>query len=678
MTDIAIVGLSCRFRGARNATEFWQLMLAANHQFQQVPPGRWRRESFYDPASPRTPHKAYTDQVAFLDEIEGFAPLHYGLPPKRAKAMDPQHRLLVDLAREAIQDAGWERRAFDRARTGVFVGLSTSDYRQLTSARLMSAMLADGSLHHDGGDDELLTAIEDATDTALAPLQAFSLPGCLLNMAPSTVSSVFDLGGPSFALDAACSSTLVALHQAVMQLRTGTVSAALVGGVFLNLTPDVLVGFSRIGALSRQGVCRPFDERADGFVLGEGGALLVLRPLADAVADGDRVYAVIRGVGATNDGGGAGPMTPQPSGQAAAMRAAYRDAGVAPGTIGMIEAHGTATTAGDRAELEALRIVRAEESQRLPCYLSATKALIGHTLPAAGAAGLIKAALALHHAMIPPQPSITPGPDHPLAEAGLEVCVEPTPWDRPETHGRRAAVSSFGFGGTNVHAVLEEAPSRPADGSVAVAAQPAEGSWLLLLSAGTMDLLAGQADAVGDAVAADTRITPAEAAYTLATRTLLSARLAIVAATRDEMLTRLAEAAHALRSGADGEIAPGVYAAAAPRKPEQRRVAFLYPGQGSQRVGMLMDLFTRFTRFRQPGASSAPRWPICWPPAGSGRRSPSGTASASSPRRWPWARWPTRKRCASWYGAERPSPPADRPGRARCSPCKPPNRCSRT
>jgi 8-amino-7-oxononanoate synthase len=599
MTDIAIVGLSCRFRGARNATEFWRLMVDAKHQFQQVPPGRWRRESFYDPAGLRTPHKAYTDQVAFLDEIEAFAPLHYGLPPKRAKAMDPQHRLLVDLAREAIQDAGWERRPFDRARTGVFVGISTSDYRQLTSTRVMSAMLADGSLHHDGGDDELLTAIEGAADAALAPLQAFSLPGCLPNMAPSTVSSVFDLGGPSFALDAACSSTLVAMHQAVMQLRTGSCSAALVGGVFLNLTPDVLVGFSRIGALSRQGVCRPFDKDADGFVLGEGGALLVLRPLADAVADGDRVYAVVRGVGASNDGGGAGPMTPQPSGQAVAMRAAYRDAGIAPGTVGMIEAHGTATTAGDRAELEALRIVRADEPQRLPCALSSTKALIGHTLPAAGAAGLIKAALALHHAAIPPQPITTPSPDLPLAEAGLEVPTELTPWHRPETHGRRAAVSSFGFGGTNVHAVLEEAPARPADAHAGVA-DAAETPWLLLLSAGTTELLAGHAAAVRDALAADTRITPAEAAYTLATRTPLSARLAVVAATRDEMLTRLAEAATALRGGADGAIAPGVYTGVAPREPQDRRVAFLYPGQGSQRVGMLMDVFARFAQFREP------------------------------------------------------------------------------
>src|SRR3954452_17194252 len=323
MTHIAIVGLSCRFRGARNVTEFWQLMLRASPQFHEVPEERWRRDSFHDPGNRSAPHKAYTDQVAFLDEIEAFAPLHYGLPPTRAKAMDPQHRLLVDLAREAIQDTGWERRSFDRARTGVFVGLSTSDYRQLTSTRLLSTMLADGSLHS-AGDDDLRAAIEGAADTALAPLQAFSLPGCLLNMAPATVSTLFDLGGPSFALDAACSSSLVALHQAVLSLRTGTCAAALVGGVFLNLTPDALVGFSRIGALSAEGQCRPFDQRADGFVLGEGGALLALRPLEDAVAAGDRVYAVIRGVGTSNDGGGAGPMTPQAAGQVAALRAAYR------------------------------------------------------------------------------------------------------------------------------------------------------------------------------------------------------------------------------------------------------------------------------------------------------------------------------------------------------------------
>src|SRR5262249_16877214 len=176
-------------------------------------------------------------------------------------------------------------------------------------------MLADGSLHGDDGDEHLRTAIEDAADAAIAPLQAFSLAGCLLNMAPATVSNVLDLGGTSFALDAACSSSLVALHQAVTQLRTGRWSGGLGGGVFLNLTPDALVGFSRVRALSPSGVCRPFDQRADGFVLGEGGALLVLRPLADAVAGGDRIYAVIRGVGTTNDGGGARPMTPPSAGR---------------------------------------------------------------------------------------------------------------------------------------------------------------------------------------------------------------------------------------------------------------------------------------------------------------------------------------------------------------------------
>jgi 8-amino-7-oxononanoate synthase len=583
--------MSCRFRGARDVSDFWRLVLDASPQFDSVPEGRWRRESFHDPQNPRAPFKAYTDQVAFLDEVEEFAPLHYRLPPKRAHAMDPQHRLLVDLAREAIQDAGWERRVFDRARTGVFVGLSTSDYRQLTSMRLMSTMLADGSLHGDGGDGDLLSAIHGVADAALAPVQAFSLAGCLLNMAPATVSSIFDLGGPSFALDAACSSALVALNEAVLHLRTGSCSSALVGGVFLNLTPDALVGFSRVGALSPGGVCRPFDQNADGFVLGEGGALLVLRPLADAVAAGDRVYAVIRGVGVTNDGGGGGPMTPQPAGQEAALRAAYRDAGVAPGSVGLVEAHGTATVAGDRVELEALRAVRAGEPGRQACYLSSSKALIGHTLPAAGAAGLVKAALALHHATIPPQPPTTPSAEAPLAEAGLQVAAEPQQWARPAAHGRRAGVSSFGFGGTNVHVVLEEAPSR---------AEPDAGPdvpWLLLLSAGTMRLLAGHAEAVRDAVAADPRMSPADVAYTLGTREPLTARLAVVAATRDEVLTRLAEAAQALRRGAVGQLAPGVYAAE-PRRPEHRQVAFLYPGQGSQRVGMLGDLYRRFPAFR--------------------------------------------------------------------------------
>jgi 8-amino-7-oxononanoate synthase len=594
--DIAIVGLSCRFPGARDVVEFWANSLTATHQFQPVPSSRWNHETFFS-TDRRDTHSTYTDRVAFLDGVEDFAALHYRIPPRRAKAMDPQHRLLVDLAREAVQDAGWERTDFDRARTGVFVGLSSADYQDLTGARLTAMMLADGSLSPHADNPALLGAVADAAAAAIDPLQSFSLAGSLLNMAPCAVSELLDLGGPSFAVDAACSSALVALHEAVNHLRAGSCSAALVGGVFVNMTPNALVGFSRVGALSAAGVCRPFDARADGFVLGEGGALAVLRPLHDAVAAGDRIYAVLNGIGTANDGKGAGPMTPRAEGQEAAMRAAYEDAGVAPGAIDFLEAHGTGTSVGDRVEIEAVRRLRSAGTARRPCYLSSGKAIIGHTLPAAGAAGVLRTALALHHRTVPPQPALTAHPELPLAEAGLEITTEARQWPAAPDGARRAGVSSFGFGGTNVHAVLSGAPDLRGSGDVdpGTDARP----WLVLLSADSRDLLAAYAERLAGIVAADRAMAPDAVARTMASRRLLPARLAVMCRTRTELADRLAAAARALAAGSLGRLGPGVYASAAALAPELRHLAFLYPGQGSLRAGVLRDLVARFPALAQ-------------------------------------------------------------------------------
>ncbi|MCE7002129.1 aminotransferase class I/II-fold pyridoxal phosphate-dependent enzyme [Kibdelosporangium philippinense] len=602
MNDIAIVGLACRFPGAANTDQYWQTILKAARQFRSVPPGRWRHEKYYDPDKWGDPFKAYTDKVSFLEGVDQFDPLHYGIPPLRAQAMDPQHRLLVDLAREALQDAGWERRPFDRARTGVFIGMSQSDYQDLLATPLRARLLADGSLHAGHSDADLLAAIDDATAEALAPGQAYSLPGTLLNMGACAVSSAFRLGGPSFVIDAACSSALVALQEAVHHLRSGSCTAALVGGVFLNLTPDALLGFCLVGAVSAHGVCRPFDERADGFVLGEGGGLVVLRPLDDALRAGDRVYAVIKGVGVSNDAAAQGPLTPRAEGQIAALRTAYQDAGVHPGTIEFIEAHGTATTVGDRVEVEALRTVRAESlgAETADCYLSSVKALIGHTLPAAGVAGLVKASLALHRATIPPQPETAPDPHLSLAEAGFRISEQALAWDAPADHPRRAAVSSFGFGGTNVHVVLEEAPERRISRvTTAAGVEVGEKPWLFVLSAGSPQLLAEHAAAVRETIATNPDLTPASVAYTLATRSPLPIRLTLVAATRDELIDRLGTAAVALRSGASGDLGAGIRVAAAPSEKDRPKVVFLYPGQGVQRVGMLGDLRRRFPSFHE-------------------------------------------------------------------------------
>ncbi|WP_406051705.1 aminotransferase class I/II-fold pyridoxal phosphate-dependent enzyme [Streptomyces virginiae] len=597
MTDIAITGLGCRFPGAPDISAYWKLLLSGERQFSAVPKERWNHETFHEPGNPSAPHAAYTDQVAFLDDVDRFDALHYGVPPARARAMDPQHRLLLDVTREALDDAGLGRGDFDRENTGVFCGLSVSDYKDLMSAPIRAIALAEDAQRSAGDPGDLLDAVKDHAGS-LGTVQAFSLPGSLLNMAPGTVSRHFDLGGPSFAVDAACSGSLVALDQAVAQLRQGSCRIAVVGGVYLNLTPDSLIGFSTLRALSATGMCRPFDEAADGFVLGEGAGAVVVRPLADALAAGDRVYAVIKGIGSANDGASPGPLAPAPEGQLRAMRRAYDDAGVAPSSVDFLEAHGTGTATGDRAEVEALRRLRTEYPDDDPslCYVGAGKALIGHSLSAAGIAGLIKTALVVHHRTIVPQPKTAPHPGLGIDAAGLRLADTARPFPDSGTP-HRAAVSSFGFGGTNVHVVLEERPA-PAPVPVPGGDTPDAGPQLVLLSAGGPEPLDQYIGDVLDALDTADPAPLAAVAHTLGSRRPLTARLAIVADDTKAFVERLRHARRQLVEGERGDLGDGAYAADAPLPAEQRRLAFVYPGQGSQRPGMMRDLHERFPGFR--------------------------------------------------------------------------------
>ncbi|OLZ73087.1 hypothetical protein AVW11_03220 [Streptomyces amritsarensis] len=608
MTDIAIVGLGCRFPGAHDVRAYWKLLMSGERQFSAVPAERWNHEVFHEPGNPSAPHASYTDQVAFLDGVDRFDALHYGVPPARARAMDPQHRLMLDVTREALDDAGLGRGDFDRENTGVFCAVSVSDYKDVMTAPIRAIALADQARRSTAGDDGVLDAVKEHAGR-LGTVQPFSLPGSLLNMAAGTVSRQFDLGGPSLAVDAACSGSLVALDQAVAQLRGGGCRIAVVGGVYVNLTPDSLIGFSTLRALSATGVCRPFDEEADGFVLGEGAGAVVIRPLADALAAGDRVYAVVKGVGSANDGASPGPLAPAPEGQLRALRRAYDDAGVPPSSVGFLEAHGTATRSGDRAEVEALRRLRTEYPDDDPslCYLGAGKALIGHSLAAAGMAGLIKTALVVHHRTIVPQPGTTPRADLGVGAAGLRFAATARPWPRTGAP-RRAAVSSFGFGGTNVHVVLEEAPTpAPAPAPAPPAPAPVRpvavggaqaAPHLVLLSAGDAELLDLHIGDVLETVERAPRTPVAALAHTLGGREPLKARLAIVAADTDEFARRLLRARGLLAEGARGDLGEGSFAADAPLPAAQRRIAFVFPGQGSQRPGMMRDLYERFTGFR--------------------------------------------------------------------------------
>ncbi|HUJ60169.1 MAG TPA: aminotransferase class I/II-fold pyridoxal phosphate-dependent enzyme [Kofleriaceae bacterium] len=583
--DIAITGMACRFPRARDLGAYWRNIHDARVCFSEIPAERWNHALFYD-ASPRAIDKTYARKVGLLDDVKSFAAMHYGLAPLRVTVMDPQHRLLLDAVREAIEDAGWAETALAGSRTGVYVGASVSEYKDLVTSRLRARAMFDGQW---GRAPAAAPEIVDAIVEDVTPLRAFSIAGNLLNMAAATVAQTFDLRGPAFTIDAACSSSLVATCDAVLALRAGVCDRAIAGGVYLNLTPDNLVGFSRIGAISPSDACRPFDEKADGFVLGEGVGAVVLRRLDDALRDGDRIYAVIRGVGINNDGRGEGPMTPRFEGQLDAIARAHAEVDFTPDAIGFVEAHGTATGVGDATELGALRdYFAAHAGGPIACALSSVKANIGHTMSAAGVAGLIKTALVIDRAIIPPQAGFA-RPHERLAidGSGFHIATEPRPFRGAP---RRAAVSSFGFGGTNCHLVLEQAPERRR-AQVAVAAAPRPEPFFV--SAPSAELLAAHLGALRDAIADDVPL--ADLAHALATRGHHAARVGFVARTHAELRDRLAAAQAAVRAGAS---APGVWFAGKPLDEAERAIAMLFPGQGAQTLGLGRALYDRFPAFR--------------------------------------------------------------------------------
>ncbi|MFF9978462.1 aminotransferase class I/II-fold pyridoxal phosphate-dependent enzyme [Streptomyces erythrochromogenes] len=537
---IAVVGMACRFPGARNLNEYWRLLMAPQPQFSTVPDTRWRSDAFLT-GDLRDTTSIYTDTMALLPDVGHFDAAHYGIPPRRATAMDPQHRLLIDLTREALQDAGWEAEGFDREETSVITALTESGYRELSTMRIRMRQLAGGEFGTratDPGWQETVRAVHGLHGTSVA--------GLLLNMGPNTISSVFDLHGESYALDSACSGGLMAVANAVHALRAGRSRIAIAGGAQLILAPDLLVGLCRIGALSRSGRCLPFGAEADGFVLGEGAGVLVLRPLTDAEAAGDRVYAVIRGVGTANDGTVQGGMHPRAGGQLRALRRAYRDAGLLPGAVGYLEAHGTGTAVGDPVELAVLRELRGEDAA--PAHLGAVKAVVGHSLNSAGLAGLVKSVLAVQRGVIPPQPDFGPADTAALDAARLTVATTPVTWPASGLP-RRAGVSAFGFGGTGVHLVVEEhtaPPARPA---------PAGEPYELVLTARDRAGLARYARDVARTITED-GLPPARVADTLARRAPLRERLALVARDSAEAAARLTVAAAALEAGHAVEPAP--------------------------------------------------------------------------------------------------------------------------
>ena len=431
---IAIIGMSCRLPGGVDSIErYWALLTEGRSGITEVPPSRWSLDAFYD-ADPEAPGKMYTRYGGFVQDIDRFDPLFFGVSPREAASMDPQQRLLLEVSWEALERAAQSPDRLEGSRTGVFVGISATDY---ATSNIRSGLLRE--------------------------IDAYGGTGGVNSVASGRISYVLGLQGPNFPIDTACSASLVAVHQAVVSLRSGESTLALAGGVNVTLLPEGTVYFSKLKALAPDGRCKTFDAAADGYVRGEGCGMVVLKRLSDAVRDGDTVLAVIRGSAVNHDGRSNGLTAPNGVAQEAVIRDALAAANLSPDAIDYVEAHGTGTPLGDPIEVQALAATygRNRDPQRR-LILGSAKTNIGHLESAAGIAGLIKAVLAIQHAEIPPNLHFKrPSPFIAWHEMPCQVATERMPWPRKD--GRRvAAVSSFGFSGTNAHIILEEAPAPPA------------------------------------------------------------------------------------------------------------------------------------------------------------------------------------------------------------------------
>lgn len=580
--DIAIIGMAGRFPMSETPGAFLENIMIGKECFREVPASRWDSSLFYS-KSIRMDDRTYSNRGAFLDKIDEFASLHFGIPPKQAAVMDPQQRLLLEITRLAFQDAGLEAESlrvknggsvvFPREKTGVFIGNSTSEFMFIQLSRIMAIQLAGGQLRGEGSAEAetLLKAAEK-----IMPISAYSMSGNLLNMAAANISHQWGLGGPSFTMDAACASSMAAICEAVLSLRTGICDCAVAGGVYLNFSPLNYLCFTRIGAMSVKGRCRPFDAEADGFLQGEGCGVLILKRLEDAVEAGDEIHAVIRGVGMNNDGpDAAGSMAPSRKGQSKAVESAYVDAEVDFAAVDYVECHSTGTKRGDPVEVGALKDVLAKSSsvpERI--FLGSVKGTLGHCMSAAGAASLIKTILMMKNRVIPPQAgfeSLNPAME---INGASPFCV-PTKAQEWTYKGnpRRAGVSSLGFGGTNCHVVLEEAPTRTPIKRHLLKILPtsspiAKHFELVILSAPTPELLALHCRETAEAVhCLSNSANLADIAFTLtATRKFERYRLACVVSDKTALEKELKTAAALLKNPekannavADGKLGESLF-----------------------------------------------------------------------------------------------------------------------
>ncbi|OCB21630.1 type I polyketide synthase [Mycobacterium intracellulare] len=555
-SGFAIVGYAARFPGAADADEFWDVLRHGRDAISEVPQDRWDADEFFDP-EPGAPGKVVTRRAGFVDDVTGFDAPFFGLSTREVRLMDPQHRILLETAWRAVEHSGYAPTDLADSNTGVFVGLATHDYLGMAS-------------------DEL----------TYPEIEAYMAIGTSNAAAAGRISYRLGLQGPSVAVDTACSSSLVAIHQACQALRLGECDLALAGGANVLLTPATMITFSSAHMLAPDGRCKTFDAAADGYVRGEGCGVIVIKRLEDALRDGDRIRAVIRGSAINQDGASGGLTVPNGVAQQRVIADALKRADLEPRDVGYLEAHGTGTSLGDPIEAQAAgAVLGAGREPDQPLLMGSVKTNIGHLEAAAGIAGVIKVILSLENELLPQHLHFqNPSPHIPWDRLAVEVVKEATPWKR---NGQRriAGISSFGFAGTNAHVIVEEAPEQAVSAPAVPAPVDAPGGRrfsILPLSARTPAALMRLADEYRAWLGANPEATLADVCFTAgAGRAHLEHRAALVVNSREsamELLGALAEE----------RPAPGLYRGESHDTP---KTAWLFTGQGSQYPGMARELF---------------------------------------------------------------------------------------
>ncbi|KUH82265.1 MULTISPECIES: type I polyketide synthase [unclassified Mycobacterium] len=555
---VAIVAVSCRFPGAPNPEAFWELLFDGVDAIREVPEDRFDIDEFYDP-DPATAGKTYTRFGGFLDSIDGFDPEFFGISPREAVWIEPQQRLMLETVWEGLERAGYAPSALRGSRTGIFAGVAANEYAHLLSSE------------------------------SVDKIEPYFITGNALNAIAGRVAFALGLEGPAVAVDTACSSALVAVHQACLALRSGDCDMALAGGVNVLLSPVTVIAASRARMLSPVGRCKTFDASADGYVRSEGCGILVLKRLSDAVSDNDRICAVIPSSAVNQDGASSGLTVPNGGAQQRLIGAALTRAGLTGGDVDYLEAHGTGTPLGDPIEVQAAAAAYgASRDPDRPLLMGSVKTNIGHLESASGAAGLIKVVMSLQHEMLPRSLHFeNPSPHIPWDSLPVRVVDQAKPW-QANGKPRRAGVSSFGFTGTNAHVLIEEAPPSATADEYApgdTAAEPDAGKHplnVLTLSARSPEALVASAQRFGDWLDANPKVDIADVCYTAGVgRSHFEHRGALVVDSVQGARELLAELA-------ENRLRPGVVRGECIGAPT---TAWLFTGQGSQYPGMARELF---------------------------------------------------------------------------------------